>query len=117
MKCRALLASTFVAATAFACTSPLADSAEAKQELARLVAAHKAQGYLEWRRALESKMARIHHEFTATSGTWYQVVVHPVWDDRPGGVIRLVVCIDDGGASAYIPLCDGALLTPPIASK
>src|SRR5688500_2249597 len=113
MSHRGLLLSGIVAMIATGCASPLAHSAEAKRELARLVAEEEAKGYPAWRRAIESKTSHVHREFTAASGQWYQVDVDPVWDDQPGGVIRVIVSIDDGGRSAYVPLCDGALLAPP----
>jgi hypothetical protein len=38
------------------------------------------------------------------------VEVH--WDDRPGGALRVLGTIDDGGWRALKPLCDDLLLAP-----
>ena len=92
------------------CASPLADSPEANAELKRLVQEHANKGYDHWRRAMAAQQD-IHVEVTGPSGQRYQVDVDPVWDDEPNGVIRVIVCIDDFGSSAYRPLCDGALLS------
>ncbi len=38
------------------------------------------------------------------SGTTYQVEVSAVWDNKPGGVLRLFFTIDDGGWRAFYPV-------------
>jgi hypothetical protein len=49
-------------------------------------------------------------EFTTAQGTWYRASVHPVWDDKPGGTIRVFISVDDGGIGAYSPLSDCLLI-------
>ena len=43
-------------------------------------------------------------ERSAASGAKYQVEVQFFWDDRPGGNIRVIGSIDDGGWRAFLPL-------------
>lgn len=41
----------------------------------------------------------------------YQVEVNAFWDDEPGGTIRVVGSIDDGGfLSSFSPVTDGFLV-------
>ena len=47
------------------------------------------------------------------SGTQYQIEVDFVWDDQPGGNIRILGAIDDGGWRACCPLGYSALVSPP----
>jgi hypothetical protein len=42
----------------------------------------------------------------------YQVEVNAYWDAEPGGTIRVIGAIDDGGfRSSFSPLTDGFLLS------
>jgi hypothetical protein len=47
------------------------------------------------------------------SGAAYQLELHIAWDHRPGGAIRVLGGIDDGGWSALLPLSDSRLVEPP----
>ena len=47
-----------------------------------------------------------------SSGANYQLEVEVHWDDRPGGNIRVLGAIDDGGARAFKPLTDDFILAP-----
>lgn len=87
------------------------NKAEAQVELQRLVSEHQAVSYAAWAQRI-GQIKRI--EFTTSGGTWYQSTVEPIWDDRPGGAIRVLFAIDDGGVGAYSPLTDSLLLTPPL---
>jgi len=42
----------------------------------------------------------------------YQVEVEVHWDDRPGGAIRVLGSVDDGGWRAFKPLCDDFIVVP-----
>jgi len=44
------------------------------------------------------------------SGVTYEVEVTVHWDGRPGGALRVVGSIDDGGWRALRPLCDDFIL-------
>ena len=51
-------------------------------------------------------------EVVGASGTQYQIEIQIVWDDKPGGDVRVLGSIDDGGWRAFLPLCDSLLVTP-----
>ena len=51
-------------------------------------------------------------ERTAPSGLAYQLEVSILWDHQPGGPVRIIGSIDDGGLSAFIPLSEGRLIRP-----
>jgi hypothetical protein len=51
-------------------------------------------------------------EVVGASGTQYQIEIQVVWDDKPGGEVRVLAAIDDGGWRAFVPLCDSLLITP-----
>lgn len=45
-------------------------------------------------------------------GKPYQVEIEVMWDDKPGGNIRVVGSVDDGGWRAFIPLTDDFIMAP-----
>lgn len=51
-------------------------------------------------------------EMVGASGSPYQIEIQIVWDDKPGGAVRVLAAIDDGGWRAFMPLCDALLVTP-----
>ena len=51
-----------------------------------------------------------HDRLLGASGAEYQVEIQFHWDDRPGGTIRVMASIDDGGLRAFLPLCDSFLM-------
>ena len=51
-------------------------------------------------------------ELRGASGVTYQVEVEVHWDARPGGALRVLGSIDDGGWRASSPLCDDFILAP-----
>ena len=51
-------------------------------------------------------------ELTGQSGTEYQTEVQFFWDHKPGGDIRVMGAIDDGGWRAYFPLTDDFIRAP-----
>jgi hypothetical protein len=60
--------------------------------------------------------SRIGHDevltITGSSGHEYQIEVTILWDRDPGGAIRILGGIDDGGLSAFLPLSAGRLIDP-----
>jgi hypothetical protein len=56
-------------------------------------------------------------EVRGGSGTGYQVELTTVWDAAPGGAIRILGSVDDGGWRAFHPLCETRLLEPPSPSQ
>ena len=85
------------------------NKAEARVELARLAAEHAPFEHDYWADKI-GRTKRI--EFTTAEGTWYQASIEPVWDDEPGGTIRILIALDDGGVGAYSPLTDSLLVEP-----
>ena|SRR6218665_861315 len=51
------------------------------------------------------------------SGVLYTVTVDVFWDDYDDRVIRVMVCVDDGGPSATRPLCESLVVTAPGAGQ
>jgi hypothetical protein len=86
------------------------DKAEARKELARLLAEHAHLTYDAWAERI-GQMSRL--AFTTDAGTWYQATIEPVWDDQSRGTIRILVALDDGGVGAYHPLTESWLLKTP----
>jgi hypothetical protein len=54
-------------------------------------------------------------EVRAPSGTFYQIDIDVVWDDQPGGAIRILGSIDDGGWRAFCPISFSDLKALPVA--
>ena len=86
------------------------DEAEAKAELRRLVTDHEGYSYAHWADLIEKVKGS---EFTTKQGNWYQAEIEVFWDSHPGGTIRVVFAIDDGGRSAFFPMTDSLLIEPP----
>jgi len=53
------------------------------------------------------------YELPNPDGHPYQVEVQVVWDARPGGAIRVLAGIDDGGWSAFRPVARDLLIPAP----
>ena len=87
-----------------------ADKAEARAELQRLVTDHEGRSYAHWADLIEKVKGS---EFTTKQGNWYQAEIEVFWDSHPGGTIRVVFAIDDGGRSAFFPMTDSLLIEPP----
>jgi hypothetical protein len=52
-------------------------------------------------------------ETTGIGGAVYQIEIEPIWDDDPGGAIRVLGAIDDGRFwSAFSPITDDLLVNP-----
>ena len=43
-------------------------------------------------------------EAVSRNGVGYQAQVLYHWDDKPGGNVRVIVAIDDGGLQAFLPI-------------
>lgn len=56
-------------------------------------------------------------ETTGRSGAWYQIEIELRWDDRPGGVVRVLGSIDDAGWSAFCPMSFDFLASPDHAGR
>ena len=53
-----------------------------------------------------------HKEFLAHDGNHYVLEVEIFWDSKKGGDIRVMVCADGGGMSAFVPLCEDFVMAP-----
>lgn len=52
-------------------------------------------------------------EVRGGSGTGYQVELTILWDAVPGGAVRILGSVDDGGLRAFVPLSESRLVEPP----
>ncbi len=75
---------------------------EALQLLEEELATFRDQPYDDLVRRISS--GSLDYERAAASAAKYQVEVQFFWDDRPGGNIRVMGSIDDGGWRAFLPL-------------
>ena len=53
-----------------------------------------------------------HVERRGASGTMYGIETMIVWNEKPGGAIRIMTSIDDGGIRAFCPTTFGAIVQP-----
>ena len=85
------------------------NTAEAKEVLS----AHLGR-YREW--PYDRLVERIGSQDTAEelgpTGVAYQLEFMFEWDDKPGGCVRVLGCVDDGGWRAFKPLCDDFIRAP-----
>lgn len=51
-------------------------------------------------------------ELRGVSGVTYQLEVDVQWDGLPGGALRVIGSMDDGGWRAFKPLCDDFVVAP-----
>jgi hypothetical protein len=87
---------------------------EARGVLRAHLDSYRAQSYRELQRLLGAPMTA---EVTAPSGTGYQIEVQAVWDDEPGGRLRVVGGISDRGWQSFTPLIEAFVATPDSASS
>jgi hypothetical protein len=52
------------------------------------------------------------YDVTAASGVVYQIEVEAWWDRHVNADLRVVAAIDDGGWSAFKPICDDFIVAP-----
>jgi hypothetical protein len=67
----------------------------------------RRRGYEEWRGLLDDSERR---EVVGDDGTRYSV--HSTAIDDGDGRVRMMVCVDDGGWSAFVPLCRDEIMYP-----
>jgi len=85
------------------------DNAEANTLLTRHLEGYRLRSYADLMTLLgESQVV----ELQGDSGAIYQLEVEVTWDDRPGGSLRVLGFIDDGGWRAFKPLCADFVLAP-----
>lgn len=74
-----------------------------------VAASYRGRSHAELARLIEEPVAQ---ERAGADGVVYQVEIEAFWRDKPGGELRLVFGVDDGGARAYVPLTQNALVAP-----
>jgi hypothetical protein len=86
------------------------DKAEARQLLEEFLQELKTRSYPELQELLGNPVCIA---IKGASGAEYQIEYEAVWDLEPGGDLRLIASIDDGGLlSAMLPVSSGFLITP-----
>lgn len=51
-------------------------------------------------------------EIAGPSGTKYGIEINVFFDSKPGGDLRVIGSIDDGGWRAFVPLSDALIMKP-----
>jgi hypothetical protein len=51
-------------------------------------------------------------EVKGSSGVSYQIEIDFMWDHHPGGAVRVIGSIDDGGLRAFVPLTRSFIKAP-----
>jgi hypothetical protein len=82
---------------------------EAKTILIAQLAEYRRRSYADLQDLLKSQDA---FEITSGSGTRYQLEFLAVWDDKPGGNLRIFGHIDDRGIRAFRPLAECFIMAP-----
>ncbi len=86
------------------------DKVEARQLLEEFLQELKARSFLELQEFLSNPVCI---EKQGKSGAVYQIEYEAVWDFEPGGDLRIIASIDDGGLlSAMMPVSSGFLISP-----
>jgi len=86
------------------------DKQEAQAVLTEHLAQYRARSYADLA-ALIGQSGCV--EIKGASGVPYQVEVNVAWDDKPGGDVRVLASIDDGGfRSAFRPLTGDFIKAP-----
>lgn len=79
-----------------------------KKVLDEVVRENRSRPYEYWR----DHVGETFHFEKQANVTRYQVEMSVVWDDRPGGDIRVIVAADDGGWRAFVPKTDSFIIRP-----
>ena len=85
------------------------DSQEAHAIVDKELQRYRVMTYRDLQRLLKERdLLEIH----GPSGASYQLEVEAVWDDRPGGNLRVFAHIDDRGLRALAPLTEDFIIAP-----
>jgi hypothetical protein len=86
------------------------DKTEAKELLKEFLASLQNRSFAELEQFVGNPVCV---EIQAKSGTPYQIECEALWDSEPGGDLRVLASIDDGGlTSAMFPICSDFIITP-----
>jgi len=72
------------------------------------MAQYRPKSYAEWVACIGQDALAL--EVKDADGREYQVEIEAFWDGSPGGSVRVLFSIDDGGWSAFSPVCDSFLI-------
>jgi len=86
------------------------DNDEARALLAPYLDRYKGRSYADLVRLIDE--GPDHFEETGASGDIYQIEILSLWDDKPGGSVRVIGAIDSGFWRAFAPLDDSFLVRP-----
>jgi hypothetical protein len=84
---------------------------EASKILDQQISAMRGVPYSELRCLVEKRVIQT-PVISGPSGVKYYLEIEAFWDNHPGGNIRLIVSIDDGGMRAYHPLTQAFIKAP-----
>lgn len=87
------------------------DRAEAATVLREYLDRYRDQSHAELQRLFQAPVAT---EVLASSGKRYQVLVQASWEAKPGGALRVVVGVDDGGWQRFTPLVEEFTVEPEL---
>ena len=87
---------------------------EADQLLQRELDEFEALGFVTLAQRVGEVVAR---DVPRSAGTTYQLELQIFWDDRPGGPLRLLGSVDDGGLRSFVPLTSSRIVKPPEAPE
>ncbi len=77
--------------------------------LAKEMLLWRARSYAELGALIDEVITR---EVVGESGAVYQMEIQVFWDSQPGGNLRVLGGIDDGGWSAFVPLNETFIIAP-----
>ena len=85
------------------------DTVEAREILRRYLEQYRVQTYT----TLASQVGHRKHDIVKSdSAKKYNIEVEILWDGQPGGTIRVLGSIDDGGVRTLLPLTESFLVDP-----
>ena len=85
------------------------DASEAKAILAERLARYREYPHERLAKLVGSQEVE---ERRSAAGTLYQLEFQFFWDAEPGGYVRVIGSIDDGGLRAFFPLSDDFIKAP-----
>lgn len=83
---------------------------EALDIVRRELMKYRSRPYAELCRLVETSLPTL--VVKGASGAEYQLVVQVHWDGKPGGAIRVMGLIDDGGWRAFVPVAEDFITGP-----
>ncbi len=87
------------------------DKAEATKILSAHLAEYRTRSFAELARLVADHDIRCVNAAGET-GTNYQIEIQCLWDSEPGGAIRVIGTVDDGGWRAFVPITDDFVVQP-----